>query len=408
MPHAHCVDIIQPDIDWYMKILLRIAFLFVCFIGIPIGLKAQSTVLGTLISNGITREYRIYVPASYSSAHAVPLLLNLHGYTSNGAFQEYYGDFRAIADTANFLIVHPNGTFDAAGERFWNTWVPPGNGVDDVKFLSDLLTLVQSRYSVDPERIYSTGMSNGGFMSYELACQLSSRIAAIASVTGSILPSRLNVCTPLHPVPILEIHGTADYVVPYNSTWYTSIPSVLDYWVRFNGCSPIPVITNVPNTDTTDACTAVRYQYGGGRAGSVVEHYRIVGGGHSWPGAPTNNNAVTNRDINASKEIWRFLRRYRLNQLNTLLSTSSSGALGKVDVKTYPNPVEDVLTIASGKMLQANQLLVTDVFGKKIPIHTLPTADGNLQVLTSGWDSGVYVLRTSFNGTTQYQKIVKI
>ncbi|WP_236943242.1 T9SS type A sorting domain-containing protein [Hymenobacter sp. PAMC 26628] len=335
------------------------------------------------------------------------MLFNLHGYASNGPFQEYYGDFRPIADTANFIIVHPNGTRDTGGERFWNTWVPPGNGINDVQFITDLLVSLQSQFAIDPDRIYSTGLSNGGFMSYELACQLSDRIAAIASVAGSVLPSRLNACTPLHPVPILEIHGTEDYIVPYYSTWYASIPSLLDYWVRFNGCSSTSTITEVPNINTTDGCTAIHYVYSGGRASSVVEHYKIVGGGHSWPGAPIDNNAVTNRDFNASQAIWRFLRRYRLNQLKTALSTTTNAVL-TLDFSASPNPVKDVLTIRSSKTFRTTQLSVTDILGRIIAVQTIPMPDGSLQLLTSNWCSGTYTLRINDNGTASYRRVVKL
>lgn len=389
---------------WYL--FKFVSFLIILLIGAPWITKAQTTIQGTIISSGITREYSVYVPASYSPGEAVPLLFNLHGYTSNGPFQEYYGDFRSIADTAKFLIVHPNGTRDAAGERFWNTWVPPGNGVDDVKFIADLLVTLQSQFTIDPDRVYSTGLSNGGFMSYELACQLSNRIAAIASVAGSVLPSRLNVCTPLHPIPVLEIHGTEDYIVPYYSTWYASTPSLLDYWVRFNGCSPTPIVSEVPNVNITDGCTATHYVYSGGKSNTVVEHYKIVGGGHSWPGAPIDNNAVTNRDFNASQEIWRFLRRYRLSQLKTALSTTS--AVLKLNFSVSPNPVKDVLTIRSAKALQVKELSVTDILGREISMQTTPMVDGSLQLLTSNWRSGTYLLKIDDNGFISYKRVIKL
>ncbi|UOQ74046.1 hypothetical protein [Hymenobacter cellulosilyticus] len=90
--------------------------------------QAQTTVTGSIVSGGITRDYRLYIPASYSASKPVPLLFNLHGYGSSNLEQEFYGDFRPIADTANLLIVHPNGTTDANGSRFWNTFVAPVPG----------------------------------------------------------------------------------------------------------------------------------------------------------------------------------------------------------------------------------------------------------------------------------------
>ena len=165
-----------------LKPMRTTLLLFCLYLAVP--LSAQSNLSGTILSGGLTREYLLYVPAVYTGATAVPLIINLHGYTSSNVAQEFYGDFRPIADTANFLIVHPNGTIDDQGNRFWNTF--GGNStVDDVGFIAQLIDSLRAVYNIDPNRIYATGMSNGGFMSYQLACDLNNRIAAIASVTGS-------------------------------------------------------------------------------------------------------------------------------------------------------------------------------------------------------------------------------
>ncbi|HPI09028.1 MAG TPA: PHB depolymerase family esterase, partial [Saprospiraceae bacterium] len=185
----------------------------ICCLSVAFTLPAQTTLTGTIQSGGLTREYRLYKPAVYNGSTAVPLVINMHGYSSNNLEQEFYGDFRGIADTANFLIVHPNGTLDNQGQRFWNAF-GTGSNVDDVGFISDLIDTLSAAYNIDPQRIYATGMSNGGFMSYSLACELNERIAAIASVTGSMAPIKLASCNPQRPVPVMEIHGTADGVVP--------------------------------------------------------------------------------------------------------------------------------------------------------------------------------------------------
>jgi polyhydroxybutyrate depolymerase len=364
-----------------MPKILPFILLFALFATLPPQLtRAQTTVTGTLVSGGLTREYQVYVPAGYSAAQPVPLLFNLHGYTSNGPFQEYYGDFRPIADTANFIIVHPNGTRDASNERFWNTWVPPGNGVDDVAFLAALLTKLQSEYAIDANRVYSTGFSNGGFMSYELACQLGSRIAAVASVAGSVLPSRLQACRPQHPMPVLQIHGTADYIVPYNSTWYTAVPALMQYWATYNGCAPAAASTYLPDRDPADGSTVQHYVSSGGTAGSVVELYEINGGGHSWPGAPINNNAVTNRDINASQVIWRFLRRFRLNQLTAPLGTASE--LAGPAFALFPNPARTAATVQLPPLPAAATATLTlrDALGRTVRAATLPLPAAGLHV----------------------------
>lgn len=371
------------------------------------GLRAQSTVTGSIRHGGVVRDYRLYVPAIYNStSRPVPLLFNLHGYTSNNVQQEGYGDFRAIADTANFLVVHPNGTVDASGNRHWNTFGPRGSGVDDVAFISALIDSLSARYRIDPNRVYSTGMSNGGFMSYELACQLSGRIAAVGSVTGSMIASRMNTCTPSRPVPIIEIHGTADATVPYSGGTalnFVPIPALLAHWVQVNGCNPTPVVTPVPNTNTTDGSTAERQVWSGGRNGSVVEHYRIIGGGHTWPGS-VFSTGVTNRDINASREVWRFLRGFRLNSLPL---AAPAGPVNTT-VALYPNPSGELLTIrAGGQSLRESNVAVFNSLGRRlsVPVRALP--DGSLRLNTSGLPAGTYMVRVETARAAQQLKFIK-
>jgi polyhydroxybutyrate depolymerase len=275
--------------------------------------SAQTTVDGSFIYDGLLRSYRLYIPAVYDPSEPVPLVLNLHGYGSNNIEQEFYGDFRPLADTANFIIAHPNGTLDALNNRFWNTF---GNStVDDAGFLSALIDTVSLTYSIDANSIYCAGMSNGGFMSYELGCVLSNRIAAVASVTGSMIWSHLNSCFPQHPMPVMEIHGTADNVVPYGgSDFIVPIDTLVGRWVRFNGCSSDPEIILVPDIDPDDGCTAELYRYSSGEAGSMVELYKVLGGGHSWPGALVTID-VTNMDFSASEVIWQFFNQFTINGL---------------------------------------------------------------------------------------------
>lgn len=369
-------------------------------------LSAQTTVTGTIQSGGLTREYRLYVPAAYNGTVAVPLVLNLHGYGSSNLQQEFYGDFRSIADTANFLIVHPNGTVDGQGERFWNTFL--GNSpVDDVAFISDLLDTLQAAYNIDANRIYSTGMSNGGFMSYSLACELNTRIAAIASVTGDMILSKLNACAPVRPVPVMEIHGTADDVVPYNGlllSTFVSIPTLLSAWVDFNNCNPAPAITQVPDINTTDGCTAEHYLYSGGDLGSTVEHYKIIGGGHTWPGAffPLG---VTNQDFNASKEIWRFFSQYKLDDLTTAGEPLADAARWSA----FPNPVgDDLLLQTKTTGVSAERVRVYDTTGRLI--ETIKPAPGEqaIRLQTTGWENGVYIVAIESGMQVEVARVVKM
>lgn len=304
---------------------------------------SQQTLTRSITHDGIQRDYILYVPANYNGNSAVPLVFNFHGYGSNATGQMWYGDFRDIADTAGFMVIHPQGTyFD--GKRHFNVggWTI-GSTTDDVGFTDALIDTIVANYPIDLNRIYSTGMSNGGYMSFLLACQLSDKIAAVASVTGSMTPQTFTPCSPTHPTPILQIHGTSDNVVPYNgANWTKSIDQVLQYWINYNNCSSAASTTAIENTDTGDGSTAELFVYSGGDNQSRVEHIKISGGTHTWPGT-SNSNSGANQDFNASLEIWKFFSQYDLNGLRG--SATSIDPREQLDLKLYPNPARSNLII---------------------------------------------------------------
>jgi polyhydroxybutyrate depolymerase len=315
------------------SILLNIVLCAVLLPQISLG---QQTINGTILHDGLQREYILYIPDSYSPNESTPLLFNFHGYKSNAFEQMNYGDFRPIADTANFLIVHPMGTVDALGNTHWNVgWGT--STTDDLGFASALIDSLAIDYNIDPDRIYSTGMSNGGFMSYLLACELSNRIAAIASVTGSMNVGQFESCSCEHPMAIMEIHGTADASVPYNGSYlFEPIEDVVNYWVVFNGCNTSPQVTDMPDLDPTDGSTVKHYLYTDGNQGIEVEHYKVINGTHTWPGSQYDIGG-TNYDINASIEIWKFLSKY---DINGLINATALNEINKSEssIIISPNP----------------------------------------------------------------------
>ncbi len=326
---------------------------------LPCLLTAQQTINASIEHNGLTRDYILYVPASYNDGTAAPLVLNFHGYTSNATEQMFYGDFRPIADTAGFLLVHPMGTVDLLGNTHFNVGWGSSN-VDDVGFTAALIDSLSANYTIDATRVYSTGMSNGGFMSYQLACALSDRIAAIASVTGTMTATLLNNCNPSHPVPIMEIHGTADGTVDYNGSFlFAPVASVLDFWVNFNNCNSEAVIIDLPDLDPNDGTTVEHQVYANGDKGSSVEHYKVIDGGHTWPGA-IFNTGVTNQDLQASKEIWRFFSQYNLDDLTSTTSTVSVKPSTKT-WKVYPNPAQSYFVVESMGMDRSPYLISTSL-----------------------------------------------
>jgi len=360
-------------------------------------IKAQTSLFGAIISDGIVRDYKIYVPAIYDGTTPVPLVFNFHGYGSNYIEQEQYGDFRAIADTANFIVVHPNGTLDNFNTMSWNTF---GNSsANDIGFIANLIDSLRLTYNIDTTAIYSTGMSNGGFMSHELACQLSNKIAAIASVTGSITTSYLALCNAQHPMPVMQIHGTNDQTVPYaGNILFQPIENVINYWVQFNNCDTSAIFNAIPDIVTTDNCTAEHYVYGGGDNGVEVEFYKIINGGHSWPGAPVNLN-TTNMDFKANQEIWRFFRKYKLG--GNIVTSNKNTVSTPANFEVFPNPSIDQLTIKF-RNTALHTITVTNSLGQNI----INLVDNSQLINLNIEQKGLYLINIKDNLGSITKKII--
>jgi polyhydroxybutyrate depolymerase len=302
---------------------------------------AQQTINGSVIHDGIQRDYILYIPAIYDGSADFPLVLNFHGFGSNANEQMFYGDFRDIADTEGFLLVHPQGT-SLNGSQYWNVGSPGSSGstIDDVGFTEALIDELANLYTINLDRVYATGMSNGGFMSFLLACQLSEKIAAIASVTGSMTLDTYDNCNAQHPTPILQIHGTSDNIVPYNgNTGSLSIDDVISYWVNYNNCDTNPTITTFPDLDPSDGSIVEHIVYTGGDNASTTEHMKVIGGGHTWPGSVFILPG-TNQDINASNEIWEFFSRFDIN------GSLSVNEFENGQVTIYPNPTSSKINLS--------------------------------------------------------------
>ena len=258
----------------------------------------------TLVHDGMNREYIIYVPNSYDGTSAVPLLFNFHGF--GGSASEFINDadMRAEAEANSFILVYPQGSC-LNGASHWNPCPIDGDNkstADDVGFVEAMISEISSQYNLDMERIYAAGYSNGGMMAYGLANYKSDLIAAVASVSGTML----NCTGPTsHPMPVIHLHGTSDGVVSYNgSNDWNSVQSTLDYWTSFNNTISTPTI----NVDTTGGITIEHYVYSQGDNSVSVEHYKYIGGDHVW-----FNELYQGQ--NASNLVWSFMSKYDINGL---------------------------------------------------------------------------------------------
>lgn len=256
---------------------------------------------------GRERRARVRVPASYDPRVPTAVVLNFHGLTMDGAAEEDLSLMTPVAEARNFVVMYPDGT---GMPRSWNAGAccspANGSGVDDVAFVAALLDEAGRRLCLDERRIFATGMSNGGFLSHRLGCELADRIAAIAPVAGV---NGLDRCTPPRAVPVLHFHGTSDLLVAYNGgglSGFRSVAASTSGWVERNGCDATPQVT-FDREDTQ--CET----WSGCRDGAEVTLCTVDGGGHTWPGGaqlPAGGHTTT--AISASDAMWDFFSRHPL------------------------------------------------------------------------------------------------
>lgn len=354
----------------------------------------QTTLTKTMQHDGLSREYLLHIPPTYSG-NKVPLIINLHGYTSNNQQQMLYTNFNAVSDTAGFIICYPNGTIETTSQqRFWNIGIA-GATVNDEDFLIKLIDTIAAQYQIDQSSVYFCGMSNGGFMSYAMACAYPNRIAAIASVTGSMTTQQDAGCSSTFTMPVMQIHGVLDPTVPYygNATM-KPIEPLVKRWVLQNGCDTTPIITNVLNTNTTDGCTAIRYDYKNGNNNSAVAFYKIDSGQHTWPNGIITIG-TTNRDFDASVEIWRFFAKYKSNY------TAIENIENATDNLLQSNIVSDKLQLNAAKTIENFELF--DINGSRL--LSLQQVAPKQQVSISFLANGIYFIKV--NNQSQLIKFLK-
>ena len=304
------------------------------------------------------------LPGNY--IEGMPVVLNLHGFTESISFYRDYTKLHEVGDTAGFIVVYPEGM-----HRSWNTgteYFPirsPFPDVDDVGFISALIDTLYNKYKIDLTRVYCCGFSSGGDMVYRLACQLGGRIAAIAPVAGVLCDAAEN-WDPAKKMPVMHIHGTDDQWNLYYG--WGSVPGIkisekgwsvektLEYWINKNQCDTEGDTIDLPDLVSEDQCTAQKITFSANDPDSRVTHYKLIGGGHCWPGStysPGIWEGNRNMDFNASQEIWNFFKNHQNLSANIESNNGSASRL-------YPNPASDVFTIEISNA--GNQRIDVEIF----------------------------------------------
>jgi polyhydroxybutyrate depolymerase len=270
----------------------------------------------TVVVGSVTRSWLLHVPATYSATRPAPVVLLLHGGGGRAAgIERSTGGFSALADRHGFIAVYPEsrrGHWDDGRETVTDH-------TDDVAYIGALLDALATEYAVDARRIYAAGISNGGMMSMRLACELSGRFAAIATV-GANMPAALAAsCQPARAVPVVMFSGTADSLMPYAGGRVfgpvggvvLSAPESATFWASRHGTASAPQPRAMPDTDPGDGTTTDLLEFA-----DDVTLYRINDGGHTWPGgtqyAPARFVGKVARDFSANEVIHTFFGRHTL------------------------------------------------------------------------------------------------
>lgn len=367
---------------------------------------------GNFDFEGNNRNYKVFLPDNYSDASKFPLVFNFHPYGFDAQWQITYTRLQVFADTLGYIIVYPNAVEN------WNSGISdhssyPTPDVDDVGFINALIDTLNNHYSIDLERIYACGFSNGGFMSLRLACELSHRIAAIASVGGSLPISIANNCDPTRTVPVLMVNGTDDLSLPIggNSDWY-SVDQTVNLWIGHNNCLETSSVF-IDDLDPADGCTVEKISYTDCDYNCNVLYYKVHGGGHTWPGGNTEKwiSGNTNMDVNANYEILKFFNEAQL--------TPASVESHKIDVQlnTYPNPFDTETTI-SFQLLKASKVEIRIYNAAGQEIKTFLFQNKNASTHTVYWDGtnnygeygsgGLYMISLSTSDFHTTKKVIFI
>jgi polyhydroxybutyrate depolymerase len=276
---------------------------------------------GSLTVDGHERSYEFHVPATYKTEQPVPLVLILHSRLGDGRGTAALTHFNKVSDAHGFLAVYPDGLHRswADGRKVTDS---DKEGIDDVKFLSELIHNLSSAHPIDGSRIYVAGISNGGFMTQRVACELSDQIAAVGVVAATMGEQIAASCHPAKPVSVLMMQGSLDTFVPIQGGpmgphgsrgQILSLRATAEKWAAFDGCNSTPETSTLPD-NARDGTTVQRESFSGCKERTEVVAYTVEGGGHTWPGGkqylPAAIIGKTTRNLDGSETLWEFFARH--------------------------------------------------------------------------------------------------
>ena len=366
-----------------MRKILTISFLLVIY-----WVGTLSAQIQHFTWQGVQRDYLVRIPANHDGT--LPVLFFLHGLGDNITNYNQELNFGQIAEEFGWAIVVPQARNLGMG-NMWNVGMT-NSDVDDAGFLMALLDSLTVQYQLDPDSVFFTGFSMGGFMTHRMAIEHGDRITACAPVSGLIYTAQASL-TPVAPVRMLHIHGTSDNVVGYNG--YSSafgmnlglgVDAILDYWQNANGCSGEPAIDTLPDLKN-DGLRFIRYTY---NCGTDLQFLKVVGGTHNWYNS-------TQHDVGYKEAIYEF---FTGHNLPSSIPDRKTGQL-----RVWPNPTNGILNIQMPDSdSQANGIQVYDVYGKLVDVVVGANNDSptqTAQIDLSRYTDGVYFVQEGDGAVTK-------
>lgn len=348
---------------------------------------------GTITSNSISRTFEYYTP-NVGMAEDLALVIVYHGLGGNATHMKQISGFNTVAENEKFIVVYPNST-TIGGAKQWNAYIdnqpghagiPAPNATDDIKFTEDLIDYFCSNYGIDKNKVYATGLSNGGFMCYNLAVNLSNKIAAIAPIAANMWGDNTYVTNyftnAFTKIPVLHLHGDADAVVAYPDADHN--PATWDF--------PLASYSNATCASSTYTNTVLstnvhKHTYCSSASGFEVSLIRFIGMAHIYP---------TTLEYNTPQEIWNFFKNYQLsvagNNCIYVGPTSLNEEAENNKLQLFPNPVRigDQIQI-TGLNSKQNELEVIDVYGKTVTRIILTE---NATFRLPNIESGIYFIKS--------------
>lgn len=375
-------------------------------------LFGQNNFVDSIIHQSYQRKFMVHFPPNFEMTTQRALVLNLHGGSGNMVNAQGFSMLNPVSDQNNFIVAWPQG-YGIAPPGF--SWADGRNtsadqaGIDDVGFIDKLIDTLINRYNVDTNRIYICGFSNGGFMVQRIACQLPDRFAAMASLGSSMDTVLHQNCNPTKQVPMAFFNGTTDPAMPYgggpmqNPQVIPVVPvdTTVQFWVKHNNCQTANPLYSLPDTFTSDNSTAELYTFTNCDCNADVTFYKLINGGHTWPGVYVASQASvlgnTNRDINASVELWNFFNAHTL--CNATVGIDEQ--ILKPIIRIYPNPTGRELNINLSPT-EISEISISNSLGQVL-IHRKNQNRIDISNLTNG----VYILTITQGQFKHLQKFIK-